>query len=685
MSVLFDGLDLTIVVVFARLLIECCNRYLGVLNVTYQKAPRRKKKADDSTDHQAKSQGHNANELPTPVPNKAIDGHGAEPSSVHPTPRAISHSHHFDAQDDAIPQVVYANNMHMIPTNLFPVSPPHSAKFHESKSVAESRDPSKQTDFFSLPQASRSAWPQSPTWGATTVNTKFKDTVLREVFSPPIVHQRKRRGYTRRENGHHLRGHSHLPQLAYPESVENPLTRSVTPDIASSRGPLQSAFALPPPRMRNEPSDPTSERTITHKPHSQLTEASLAKLNNKASVKSGSSETSHADTRHIGRRRSGGNLRRGPIDIDNSKRSAFKYYEDDDAIADDGSEPSFAKDAQGSRAPSTASSYATDGHSLHDREMKPTKPQSDASTSVLQPPISLDATPMNPVQAQQQLDKHVRHFLLLEDLTANMSRPCVLDLKMGTRQYGIEASKKKQASQRQKCKTTTSQKLGVRVCGMQVWNAYHAEYVFEDKYAGRDVKAGRDFQNALTRFLYDGSSDASVARHIPPLLEKLSKLEAMILNLPGYRFYASSLLMLYDGAHAPSSAHVNGHYLTHPRAKDGHSHRDAHENSYSLRSGIEIRLVDFANCVTAEDKLPESTPCPPHNRDGVDRGYIRGLRSLRTYLQRIWKEIEEREWVERGETDGMGSGRKGATGSGTGMNQPDDWKETQDDPGDVSM
>lgn len=46
--------------------------------------------------------------------------------------------------------------------------------------------------------------------------------------------------------------------------------------------------------------------------------------------------------------------------------------------------------------------------------------------------------------------------------------PCVLDLKMGTQQYGDDATEEKKAGKIRKCQQSTASTIGVCISGMQV-------------------------------------------------------------------------------------------------------------------------------------------------------------------------------------------------------------------------
>ena len=107
-------------------------------------------------------------------------------------------------------------------------------------------------------------------------------------------------------------------------------------------------------------------------------------------------------------------------------------------------------------------------------------------------------------------------------------------------------------------------------------------------------------QKCVCNFLYNGSKYRTEL--IPLVIGKLSVLLEHVKDIKDYRFYCSSLLIIYDGD-------VN-----------------------SASTEVEVRMIDFSNSLVKNDTS--------NYHVGPDEGYILGVTSMIELFQNVKKEIE---------------------------------------------
>ena len=180
----------------------------------------------------------------------------------------------------------------------------------------------------------------------------------------------------------------------------------------------------------------------------------------------------------------------------------------------------------------------------------------------------------------------------------------------------------------------------------QKYDASRNEFVFRNKYYGRSLSED-GFREELRSFLHNGVRFRSEL--LSAIIGTLEELVDVIQRQDSYRFFSSSLLIIYEGAEESGCGLTSSHphsqqnglsqitdktsTIINGQTANGHLSNAADHMMHKaplaeLRKRVDVRMIDFAHGVHSSFG---DTPFPV----GCDDDYLHGLRTLVTQFKEL--------------------------------------------------
>lgn len=154
------------------------------------------------------------------------------------------------------------------------------------------------------------------------------------------------------------------------------------------------------------------------------------------------------------------------------------------------------------------------------------------------------SSPLRPVAHLTYIE-----VIVLEDVCHDFAFPCIMDVKMGHRQYGIAPSEHKKQSKMLKAKLSASAEHGVRLAGYRSYNLKNRSYVSKGKIECRYFSLEK-IKEEVDIFLGHNNALKGLFR------DYVKQLRTAFQQQRAFRFFTSSLLLVYDAANPLVTARV---------------------------------------------------------------------------------------------------------------------------------